>query len=66
MAKNLISDPILSHDDEIDFVVWLTGERRSALFPAGPQRQSPTRREHGLILRRTWVQTQLNEVVQKW
>ena len=53
MAKNLISDPILGHDDEIVFVVWLTGERRSALFLAGPQRQSPTRREHGLILRRT-------------
>ena len=56
MAKNLISGPILAHDDDIVFVVWLTDERGSALFPVGPQRESPTRREHGLILRRTWVQ----------
>ena len=27
MAKNLISGPILAHDDEIVLVVWLTGER---------------------------------------
>ena len=56
MAKNLISGPILAHDDEIVIVVWLTDESGSALFPVGPQRESLTRREHGLILRRTWVQ----------
>ena len=41
------------------FVVWLTDERRLALFPAGTivrdphHRESPTRREQGLNLRRT-------------
>ena len=46
----------------IVFVVWLTDERHLALFPAGtivrdpPHRESPTRREQGLNLRRTWVQ----------
>ena len=41
------------------FVVWLTEERRLALFPAGtivrdPQhRETSTRRDHGLNLRRT-------------
>ena len=44
------------------FVVWLTEERRLALFPAGTivrdphHRESPTRPEQGLNLRRTWVQ----------
>ena len=44
------------------FVVWLTNEKRLVLFPAGtivrdPQhRESTTRREQGLNLRRTWVQ----------
>ena len=41
------------------FVVWLTDERRLAFFPAGTivrdphHRESPTRREQGLNLRRT-------------
>ena len=41
------------------FVVWLTDERRLALFPAGTivrdphHHESPTRREQGLNLRRT-------------
>ena len=41
------------------FVVWLTEERRLALFPArtivrDPQhRETSTRRDHGLNLRRT-------------
>ena len=40
------------------FVVWLTGERRLTLFPAGTNvrdphhRKSPTRREQDLDLRR--------------
>ena len=44
------------------FVVWLTNERRLALFPAGTivrdlhHRESPTRREQGLNLRRTRIQ----------
>ena len=52
------------------FVVWLTDERRLALFPAGTivrdphHRESPTRREQGLNLRRTWFHAYLNEVVQ--
>ena len=43
----------------IVFVVWLTGERCLALFPAGTivsdphHRESPTRREQDLNLRRT-------------
>ena len=46
----------------IVFVVWLTYERGLALFPAGTivrdphHRESPTRREQDLNLRRTWVQ----------
>ena len=46
----------------IVFVVWLTDERRLALFSAGTivrdphHRESPTRREQGLSLRRTWFQ----------
>ena len=45
----------------IVFVLWLTDERRLALFPAGTtvrdphHRESPTRREQDLNLRRTWV-----------
>ena len=52
------------------FVVWLTDERRLALFPAGNivryphNRESPTRRSQVLILHRIWVQAQLNEAVQ--
>ena len=44
------------------FVVWLTDERRLALFPAGTivrdphHRESPTRREQTLKLRRVRVQ----------
>ena len=46
--------------DELNcfFVVWLTDERRLALFPIGTivrdphHRESPTRREQGLNLRR--------------
>ena len=43
----------------IFFLVWLTDERRLALFPArtnvrdSHHRESPTRREQGLNLRRT-------------
>ena len=46
-------------DDEFFFVVWLTDERRLDLFPAGTtvrdphHRESPTRRQQGLKLRRT-------------
>ena len=50
-------------------MVWLTDERRVALFPVGtivrePHHcESPTRREQDLNLRRTWFQALLNEVV---
>ena len=52
------------------FVVWLTDQRRLALFPAGTivrdahHRESPTRREQGWNLRRTWFQAYLIEVMQ--
>ena len=52
------------------FVVWLTDERRLALFPAGTivrsphHRESPAHREQDMNLRTTWVQALLNEVVQ--
>ena len=52
------------------FVVWLTKERRLALFPAGnnvrdPQnRESPTRLEQDLSLGRAWILALMNEVVQ--
>ena len=58
-------------DDELFFVVWLTDERRLALFPAGTivrdphHLESPTRREQDLNLRRTWAQAFLNEYVQQ-
>ena len=45
----------------IVYVVWLTHERRLALFPAGtivrdPHHREPqTRHEYGLHLRRNWV-----------
>ena len=54
----------------IVFVVWMTKERRLALFSAGAivryphHRKSLTCRGQGLNLRRTWVQAWLNEVVQ--
>ena len=54
------------------FVVWLTDEKRLALFPSGTiardphYRESPTCRQQDLNLRRTWVQDLLNEVVQWW
>ena len=47
--------------DEFFFVVWLTDERRLTLFPGDTivrdphHRESPTRREQGLNLRRAWV-----------
>ena len=47
--------------DKFFFVVWLTDERRLTLFPGDTivrdphHRESPTRREQGLILRRAWV-----------
>ena len=56
-------------NDEFFFVVWLTNERRLALFPArtmvrDPHHcESPTRCEQDLNLRRTWVQAFLNEVM---
>ena len=43
----------VTDDDDDVFVVWLTDERRLALFPAGSivtvlhNRESPTRREQG-------------------
>ena len=46
----------------IVFVVWLTNERRLALFPGGTiirdphHRECPTRLEQGLNMRRAWVQ----------
>ena len=52
----------------IVLVVWLTDERRLALFPTGTtvtdphHRESPTRCEQHLNLRRTWVKACLNEV----
>ena len=54
----------------IVFVVWLTNERCLALFPTEAtvrdprHRESPTRREQGLNLRRTWAQALLNEGLQ--
>ena len=45
----------------IVFVVWLTNERRRALFPGETivrdphHHESPTRRQQGLNLRRTWA-----------
>ena len=48
-------------DEWIVFVVWLTNERRLALFPDGTividphHRESPTCREQGLNLRRAWI-----------
>ena len=52
------------------FVVWLTDEKRLALFPSWTTGRNPhhheylTRREQDLNLRRTCVQAVLNEVVQ--
>ena len=46
----------------IVFMVWLSDERHLALFPVGTivrdphHRESPTRREQGLNLQRTWIQ----------
>ena len=54
----------------IVFVVWLTDERRLALFSDGTivrdphHLESPTHRKQDLNLCRTWVQALLNEVVQ--
>ena len=54
----------------IVFLVWLTNERRLALFPTGTiirdphHRESPTCRKQDLNLRRTWVRALLNEFVQ--
>ena len=55
--------PLAGDDDDDDdgffFVVWLTDERRLASFPAETivrdphHRESPTRREQDLNLRRT-------------
>ena len=51
------------------FLVLLTNERQLTLFPAGTivrdlhYRESPTRREEDLNLRRTWAQALLNEIV---
>ena len=52
------------------FVVWLTDERRLALFPARTtirdprHHESPTRREQDLNLPRARIHAVLNEVVQ--
>ena len=54
-----------SDDDDDELFLWYgwpTKDGRLALFPAGTivrdphHRGSPTRREQGLNLRRTWVQ----------
>ena len=64
---NILDD---DKDDELFFVVWLNDKRRLPLFQTKTivrdphHRESPTRREQGLNLRRTWVQALLNEVVQ--
>ena len=56
-------------EEELFFVVWLTNERRLALFPTGNIVRDPhhletlTCREQDLNLRRTWIQALLNEVV---
>ena len=47
----------------IAFSVWLTNERRLALFPAGTIVIDP-HHEQDLNFHRTWVQALLNEVVQ--
>ena len=50
---------VIDDDDELHFVVWLTDERRLAVFPAGTNvrdphhRKSLTRCEQGLSLCRT-------------
>ena len=53
-------------------MIWLIHEKRLAIFPAGtivrepPYRESPTGREKGLNLCRTWVQAWLNDAVQQY
>ena len=64
----------LVHDDDDDddeLFLWYGWPTKGvALFPAGTivrdphHRESPTCREQGLNLRRTWVQALLSEVVQ--
>ena len=59
-------------DDDDKLFLWYGWPTKGvyALFPAGTivrdshHRKSPTRREQGLNLHRTWVQTLLNQVVQ--
>ena len=52
------------------FVVWMTDESSLALFQDWTivkdphHRESPTRREQVLTLRKTWIQDKLNEVMQ--
>ena len=52
-------DDDVENDEELFLLAWLTDERRLALFPAGTivrhphHRESPTRREQDLNLRRT-------------
>ena len=55
---------VMMNDDDDDFFCGMdvTDKRRLALFPAGTivrdphHRESPTRREQDMNLRRTWVQ----------
>ena len=47
-------------DDDLFFVVWLTNERRLAIFSAGPLSEILTI-DQNLNLRRTRVQVLLNE-----
>ena len=60
MSSEVIKLSLFDDDDDDEFfAVWLTAERRLALFPDGTivrdlhHRESLTRREQGLNLRRT-------------
>ena len=60
MSSEVIKLSLFDDDDDDDdfFAVWLTAERRLALFPAGSivrdpnHHKSPTHREQGLKLRK--------------
>ena len=59
MLSKHVHDDDDDDDDDDDLFLWLTDERRLALFPAGTivrnphHLESPTRREQDLNLRRT-------------
>ena len=58
MSSEVIKLSLFDDDDDEFFAVWLTAERRLALFPNGTivrdpnHRKSPTHYEQGLELRR--------------